>query len=181
MIIRTYSCNECGALFECEMESNDGDPDCPACSVVMEWRPQSFNIGTVKSKAIDVTQKLIEEDYGMSNLRDGVREGETYAMPPRAKHAGEVEAETREAVEFTKQTGGLPPELAAQVEHSKATFFGGGAMMGGGGLGGPPMQQMLAAAASSKNEPGSVDPMAALHEGGKKGTLPTRARIIARG
>lgn len=178
MILRTYACNDCGALFECEMESGDaGDPGCPACATVMQWRPRSFAIGgSAQSKAVDLTQNIIEQDFGLADMRDGVKEGETYFKPPPPKQTAALEAETRRDIEITKQTGGLPAELAAQVEHSRNTFFGAG---GGAMLGGVPGALSTAKAAASA--PGGVDAMAALHEGGKKGMLPTRADIIARG
>jgi len=144
--------------------------------VIMEWRPKSFAIGTVKSKAVDLTQSIIEQDFGLSNLKDNVREGEAYFQPPPPKQTAEIEAETRRDIEITKQTGGLPAELAAQVEHSRNTFFGAG---GAGMLGGLPGALSTAKAAAA--EPGAVNAMQALHEGGKAGKLPVKAHIIAKG
>jgi hypothetical protein len=116
-------------------------------------------------------------------MKDNVREGETYFKPPPPKQAAEIEAETRRDIEITNQTGSLPPDLAAQVEHSRNTFFGGGQFVGGGIAGG------LSTAAASRHEPPEivqrfgkpVDGMVQLHADGKAGKLPTRARIIARG
>jgi hypothetical protein len=175
MIVRTYQCADCQAMYEVECNSNDGDPDCPACSTVLQWRPQSFAIGgSIRSKAVDLTQNIMEKDFGLADMKDNVREGEAYFKPPPPKQAAEIEAETRRDIEITNQTGSLPPDLAAQVEHSRNTFFGAGGALGG-------MGAMMSTAAASKGQPGSVDAMGALHQGGKEGKLPTRARIIARG
>src|SRR5215470_17509578 len=92
MVIRTYLCEECNTQFEVACESgSDGDPDCPNCAVVLQWVPSRMNIGTVKSKAIDYTQKMVEQDYGLSNMNDGNREGDVAYKAPAPMQTNERE------------------------------------------------------------------------------------------
>src|SRR5262245_10376379 len=102
MIRRTYACDDCETQFEVDCESgNDGDPDCPNCSKVLQWVPARVNIGTVKGKAIDVTQKIIEEDFGLTNLNDNNREGDVAykaAAPMQTAERENIEQQVREYV-----------------------------------------------------------------------------------
>ena len=82
MIIRTYRCEDCGDTFDVTCESNDGDPDCPFCARVLQWQPERFSIGTNKSRALDLTQNIIEHDYGLTDLKDNLREGDVAAKGP---------------------------------------------------------------------------------------------------
>ena len=93
MIIRTYRCNDCQELFEVTCESSDGDPDCPFCARELVWQPKSFAITTTKSKAVDVTQQIMEEDYGLTDFNDNMREGDIAAKTPVRPRA------EREAIE----------------------------------------------------------------------------------
>ena len=74
MIIRTFACNDCDALFEVTGGMNDPDPECPACNMVMDWRPTSFNIGgSTEGKAVKVAQEILETEYGLTNYKDNNR------------------------------------------------------------------------------------------------------------
>lgn len=115
MIIRTYRCEDCGDTFDVTCESNDGDPDCPFCSKVLAWQPERFSIGTNKSRALDVTQQIIEQDYGLSDLNDNLREGDIAAKGPAPLTTSQVEAENRAMA-----------EAAQQLDPKVKQFWGGG-------------------------------------------------------
>jgi hypothetical protein len=106
-------------VFEVTCESNDPDPECPACAVVLEWRPQRFAITTNKSRAMDVTQRIMESDYGLGNFADNQREGDVaYKAPARP-------AAEREAIEQVERDAArlaaTPENLVPQVKE----FWGG--------------------------------------------------------
>ena len=108
MIIRTYSCADCEQEFEVTCESSDGDPDCPTCSQVLEWRPGGFNIIGNKGKAVDLTQKILEEDYGLTNFKDNTREGDVHGIVAPPAGTAEREAGIRQMSEAAQASGGAP-------------------------------------------------------------------------
>ncbi len=86
-VVRHYEC-DCGCKFEkFHFEKPIELPECPACSILTRpgaQVPAGFSIGSSKSKAMDLTQKIVEEDYGMSNMKDNLRVGDVAAMTPPA-------------------------------------------------------------------------------------------------
>lgn len=180
MIVRTYACETCEAVFEVDCESNDGDPPCPACEMVMEWRPQRFSIKTNKSRAMDVAETVLREDYALDNWKDGSREGDVAAIMPSETTSErearmKIENEVKELAETVKV-----PENPAQAAAVSA-FWGGGS--GQAGAAAQPNQLMAQTLmASTKVGPqAGVDPIRALHSLGREGKLPNNMRIIARG
>jgi len=175
-VVRTYECMDCSAVYEVTHESGDEPfPDCPNCSKVLEWRPQRFNTTTNKTKAVDLTQQVLEQDFGLTNYKDNLREGDVgYIAPTKTTAEKDVimqrESEAgREVVQRMKQ---IDPQLKPQVDG----FFGGQtAAIGNNRV---PVTQLIQA---GKMGPGAgVDPMAALHKLGKQGKLPQNYKIIAR-
>ena len=81
-IVRTYMCDECGTKFDkLHFESSEPAPPCPGCEALSARQtPAGFSIGTTKGQALDITQRIVEEDYGMSNMRDNMREGDVAAI-----------------------------------------------------------------------------------------------------
>lgn len=69
------------------------DPPCPRCKKkARKPRGMDFNSrrapsvgGSVMSKAIEETARIVMQDHGMTNLKDHLREGETMApsLPPQ--------------------------------------------------------------------------------------------------
>lgn len=127
MIIRTYRCNDCSEVFDVSFESGDmPDPDCPFCKIELQWLPRSFHISTNKSKAVDIAQKSIEADFGLTDFNDRTKEGETVAMTPRPETTAERETLMQTASEMTQQLKldvkaelqgvATPPHLKGQVE-----------------------------------------------------------------
>lgn len=173
MIIRTYGCDVCGDTFEVQCESNDPDPECPYCrDVVLQWRPGMFAIGTNKGKAVDVTQQILEQDFGLTDFKDGSREGDVVAkMPVPSTQATEAAMQVQS--EIAQQTGVVMSEAQKQ---QAAAFWGGGSQVPL-----PPAAAMSAAkmGTAEANKAG-VNPMDMLHAAGKAGRLPTNMRVIAR-
>lgn len=179
MIIRTYQCTDCGIVFEVTLEhANDPDPDCPSCTRVLDWVPRSFNIATVKSKAINVAQEILEQDYGLTNWNDSGKEGDIAAqMPVETREMREQKAQVMQEAAQLKDAQGNNPALQQAVK----AFWAGG---GGSAMPRAVANNMLASAkvgqAAPKHLGGGVNPVAMLAEDGRKGLLPTGFRIIAR-
>lgn len=172
-VIRTYKCNDCSKLFEVVLESgNDGDPPCPFCDQVLAWQPGMFSIKTNKSRALDLTQQIVEEDYGLTDMRDNLREGDVAAKTP-VKTA--VDREQDDALQRDLR------ELAANPErmHPAArTFFGGPP----GALGVPAGGGQISVQSVIQNAKGAVpadrNPMALLSQAGKQGQLPINYKLL---
>jgi len=175
MVIRSYVCNDCQTQFEVTCESgSDGDPDCPSCSKVLQWVPGMFAISGVKSKALDLTQKIMEQEYGYSNFKDNTREGETVVMAPTPPTTSSNDALMQQVSEFAQSTA--QPLNPVQKEMA-ASFWGSGNQV-------PqiPVAQVLASAkanAALATQEG-VNPMALLHRAGREGKLPLKINVIAR-
>lgn len=109
-----YRCRDCGAVFEhLKMHLEDADPGCPVCAARTDAMPARVNIKTNKSRAIDITQRIAEEDYGMTNMRDNLREGDIAAYDPPApkpEHAKAVDSfwqSSPELISVAKQNAKL--------------------------------------------------------------------------
>ena len=87
-IVRTYKCDDCGTTFDkLHFDRADPPPPCPGCEAISAKQtqvPAGFSIGSNKSKAVDLTADILEKDYGVSNFRDNMREGDTAAITPAA-------------------------------------------------------------------------------------------------
>lgn len=179
MITRSYECIDCNTLFEADHASGDEPfPDCPVCSKVLEWRPKPFAITGIKSKAIDITQEILETDYQLSNIKDNNREGDVAAIMP-TETTQQREARMRiesEVKELAAQVKGAPENNAQAAAVS--AFWGGPA--GQAATPNTLMAQTLIASAKTGPQSG-VDAMAGLHRMGKAGQLPNNFRIVARG
>ena len=81
-IVRTYLCGECGCKFDkLHFDRSEPAPECPGCQAINSRQtPAGFSIGGNVSKAVDITQNILETDYKMSNIKDNLREGDI-AMP----------------------------------------------------------------------------------------------------
>lgn len=158
MIIRTYRCQDCEQVWDVTLESGDApDPECPNCKdVVLTWQPRKFAIGgSITSAAVDVTQKILEDDYGQSNMQDSMREGDAAFKAP-VKQGAEREAEERVIREFAAAQ-------TPQMHPAAAGFFP-------GSPGGPPANIVQAALADAKQHKGR-DPVSLLHQAGQRGEL----------
>ena len=177
MIVRTYQCDDCKAMFEVTHESgNDPFPDCPRCNTVLEWRPQRIAIGgSHESKAVDYAQTIMEQDFGLGNFKDNNREGDVGYIDPLRKTAAEMDAQGQRDSEIGRaivEKFSVPAQDQAKVDG----FFGGQTVkIGQNSI---PVQQMIA---MGKSGPGVTDPMALFHSGIKSGKVPkVQTNIMAR-
>jgi hypothetical protein len=176
MIIRTYRCDDCEQEFEVHCESSDGDPDCPTCEKVLDWQPGMFAITGHKSRAIDVTQKIIEEDFGLANLKDNTREGEAAYKEPRADTTHERDKITQSVMEYVRETTGHSP--GASVQPPPSVGFNWGTQVASAPAPQVSMQHVLAQTKVGPQAP--ENPMQILQGGIKSGHLRSKNRIIAK-
>lgn len=165
-IVRTYECIDCKEQFEVECAPDDGDPGCPHCAVVLQWRPQRFAIGgSPASRAADITQKVMEQDYGLTNFKDAKHEGETAFMAP--SHT------TAENDQLSQQMSEVVQHRPQMLPAAKQFFQGGAA-----GLGGVDLSGIRAGPAAGYNGGRAIN---SIHNLGHAGKLPPLCKPIARG
>lgn len=178
MIYRTYCCADCDAIFEVQCESNAPDPGCPNCEKVLQWQPGGFSIGgSTESKAAKIAQDVMENDFGLSNYKDNNRQGDVGYIDPTRKTPAEKDAIMQRESEAGREVVKRMSEVATpEIQRQADNFFGGQQVSIG--------QNRVSAQAlisAGKSGPGAeVNPMAALHQLGKSGKLPSNHRIIAR-
>ena len=90
-IVRTYVCNDCGTRFDkLHFDRSEGPPECPGCQAIsakQQQVPAGFSIPGKVGKAADICYDIASRDYGMTNMRDNLREGDIAAAPLPAKLA----------------------------------------------------------------------------------------------
>lgn len=174
MIIRTYHCDDCNREFEVTCESTSPDPDCPFCSKVLEWVPGMFAVKTNKSRAMDTTQQILEQDFGLTNFNDNMREGDVAAKAIPDKTAQQKDAEIRQLSEVAQAVG---QPMTEQQQQMAQNFWGGGAVAQS-----LPAAEMLnnAKLSTAAANAEGVNPMSLLHKAGKDGKLPFKINVIAR-
>ena len=180
-VTRTYLCDDCGYRFtQFHMNRDEVAPDCPSCYAATHSVPGGFNITTNKAKAMDMVQKIAEEDYGLTNMRDNGRDGDVAAMGPAPVQSSEAEQLTRQMMEATPQMN--DQQAAAVNAFWKNSMSGAPAP----GIPGPELSPearrdlLLAqgAAASTQATGLGADPVGLLHEAGKRGMADTKLDIV---
>jgi DNA-directed RNA polymerase subunit RPC12/RpoP len=174
VITRTYQCLDCGDIWDVDCVSSDPAPDCPYCAKVLEWRPGLFSITTVKAKAVDYTQQILEEDYGLSNFRETPREGDVSGLPPppRTREQDQLIAQLeREARQEAEAAKAVSPQLTQAVNQ----FFPG---VTSAAL--PPALSHSLLAGLKVGPYAGVNAMDLLHKAGRAGKVPTGWRPIAK-
>jgi DNA-directed RNA polymerase subunit RPC12/RpoP len=181
-VIRTYECLDCKEQFEVMHASgNEPDANCPYCVIPMEWRPKGFAIKTNASRAMDETQRILEQDYGVTNINDRQREGDIAAVSePESQDARDLKERTAAEIRAAAAASATPsdPRLNAAVK----SFFGGGSKAA-------VTPDMVKAALSGANTgPGAYtkenNPLTMLHKGVTSGQMADplkNARIVGRG
>lgn len=171
MIIRTYECLDCKEIFEVTSDrSDEPPPGCPYCQAEMEWKPKSFAITGVKSKAIDYAQDVLEKDFGLTNFKDNNREGDVGVIMPSETTAAR---EAREAMERDAMQISDAAKVAQQNPAVRGFWAGGH----GGAVSSSIVQNAMDAA---KRGPKGVDPIKALHDQGRAGNLPFNIRVVGK-
>lgn len=127
-IMREYECGDCGTRFEkLHMHADEPAPECPGCQALAARNvPSAFTIGgSTKSQAIDMTYKMIEQDHGMTNLKDNLREGDT-AAPSLSPHlqkavdnywkpSGDVMQAAKQGAKLSASEGSNPLMIAQRM------------------------------------------------------------------
>jgi DNA-directed RNA polymerase subunit RPC12/RpoP len=176
MIIRSYLCRDCGIEFEVTCESNSGDPDCPNCSKVLQWKPERFAITGIKSKALDTVQSIMEQQYGYTDFKDKVDMGETVVKAPRPMQGAEADAIGQQVSQYAEQTLGTP--LTPIQKKMASTFWDGGQAA----VSQIPVASLLAGAKANHamNKSQGLDAMQILSEEGRAGKLRQKIDVVAR-
>jgi len=174
-VIRTFACDNCNQQFEVTQNMDDPAPDCPFCSKVLDWVPGMFNVSTSKSRAMDVTQNILEQDYGLTDFNDNMREGDIAAKNVAAAGSQKSNAEIRQLSEVAQAMG---QPMTPQQQAMAANYWGGGAVSQS-----LPAAEMLsnARSATAAANADGVNPMTLLHKAGKQGKLPMKINVIGRG
>jgi len=108
----TYQCDDCGRTYKRVFKAvPKNDPPCPnpRCAAAREMAAMKRELENLKAmvasgsapaqignkvvvKAVDETAKIVMEDYNMTNLRDGIRPGESVAppLPPQQQAAADA-------------------------------------------------------------------------------------------
>lgn len=121
-VIRKCRCLSCGQRFSRTMDDAQPLPDCPSCGTPEppdQDRVSSPAIIGSKSKAMDQAYKIAEQDFGMTNMRDNLREGDSaYIQPsPQQVNPGNI---TKPAMIW----GGASPSMASPLP-SRAEMLAG--------------------------------------------------------
>ena len=175
VVVRSrYRCTDCGHEFVWRHEGENDDPVCPMCPAEVaegpsekpkvEWQPPRPAIGTVKSRAIDYTQAMVEQQFGLPDFNDNQRVGDIGYKPPPPMQTAERESAMREMLE-----AGIPEETSKQITDAAANFWQGN--MGGASTEQTLGQQGVAAQASAAAKAAGVDPIGMLEAGREKGIL----------
>lgn len=194
LIRRRYHCDVCDLIFDMRHESEDEPmPDCPKCiadgqaaASKIEWVPPLPAIGTNKGKAIDLAQEIAEQDYGMTNMRDNQRPGDTAFLPDAPMQTAEAEKQMREILEASQALATQVPEPLGQPapdgtrnwitdRHAQVDNFFQGNM--GGGAEGTIGQGEAAKAASAAALADGIDPVGLLERGRQTGNMPLRLNV----
>lgn len=174
-IYGTYRCEDCDTTFKGWRENEGPYPDCPHCGEAGGWAPQAPNRIGIKAKAIDIAQRVAEESFGMTNMRDNQRAGDIAALPPSPIQTAEADAITREMV----GAGFGTPEVAPHLQEYVKNFFG--ATSAGGGMTVDPMASIQGAApAAQAARTQGADPIALLHSAKGHGVGIENLNVVGR-
>lgn len=130
-VSRTYLCTDCSHEFsKLHLDREERETECPRCAEqTVHQLPGRINIGTNKGKAIDYVQKMAEEDYGLTDMRDNQRAGDIAAMGPSHMQTAEREQVQQQIAEAIRATAGegtpISPEVMSVVEGQGGYWKGG--------------------------------------------------------
>jgi hypothetical protein len=171
----TYHCDECDLTFKSFREVDGPLPDCPICvpdNTPFEAKAPAI-IGN-KAKAIDMAQKIAEEDFGLTDMRDNNRPGDVIVKSPSPIQTAESEQITREMMAVTN----AGPEVAPHLQQYVKNFFG-AANQGQTTIDPAASIQGAAPAAQAARSEG-VDPIALLHKSKGLNSGINRLNVIAK-
>ncbi len=120
---RTWYCDECEHQWNTVDEPGSADlPECPMCAAEPEQVLKPFGVKTNVSRAVEAAHRMVETDYGMTDMNDNLRPGDIAAKGPASMQTAEAEAITRELVASSDTPEAVAPHLKQQV----TSFFNGG-------------------------------------------------------
>jgi len=170
---RTFECDVCSTQFSMWVARDSAIPDCPICELAARAAITSPPINGTHSKAIDIAPEIAEKDWGMTNLRDNQRKGDTAIVPPSPIQSAERDAMMQQMAE-----AGMPVNLTPEQQAMQKGFWGSGTPAP---TGNPVIDQVLTAAtfaapagaALARSE--GVDPVELLHRAPPKMKLLVQA------
>ena len=176
-VTRRYLCDDCGHEFtKFHMNREEPVPECERCAAATKNIPGMFAITGIKSKAIDYTHAMMEQDYGMTNMRDNAKEGEAYALPPAPVQTAEREQLTRAIMETVQ--GEASPEVRADLAENVNEFWKTGKTPQ------HPIEQAKIQEATTvgvqAQRSDGADPIGLLHEGQKKAGGGMKLDVVSR-
>lgn len=205
MIRRRYQCDVCGHVFEDRVASAEAAlPDCPKCpkparagaplpGTGLTWQAPMPGLLTTKAKAIDYTQKMAEEVYGLTDMNDNQRAGDIAYKGPPPMSTSEQEAAIRAMVEASAQIAQpIPPgplladgrrgivaeenrHLLVDPNAQVANFFQGNQGSTGTTIAG---DGTAAKMASQQAKAMGVDPVGILEQGRASGSMPFKVDAV---
>lgn len=139
-VVRTYCCNDCGTQFDkLHFDRSEPAPECPVCSRAPQGDaprvrptriPAGFAIKSDRSRAVDITQDIMEKDLGMSNFKDNLREGDTAVITPPAlqpaiqgffKPTGDIMAAAKMGAQAAKSENRNPVTMIQRSAKSRGS------------------------------------------------------------
>jgi hypothetical protein len=204
-IRRRYRCDVCEHVFDVRHEREDEPPPpCPACVAVGQtegaptYIPPMPALGTTKGKAIDLAQKMAEEDFGLTDFNDNQRVGDIAVKAAAPMQTAERDEAVRQmlawqAAQDAQVAMPLPhePVLAdgsrAQVAEKDrnalvdphlqaANYWQGNAGATDHTIG----QAAVAKSASQAAAAEGLDPIGILERGRQSGSMPMRFNVMGR-
>lgn len=175
-VVRTYRCKTCEHTWDVfHASSDDPIPECPHCDGRADWQPGGFAIKGHASKAGDMAQQMLVDDYGLdpSTINDRQREGDTaYKAPAESREVRDARAQLSEinrAAMNEAQKAGTPVNLP-----TNPAWGGQVAKVA------PQHAQLIAGAKNATqlaNREG-VNPMLMLQQATKAGAAPSNLRVM---
>ena len=168
----TYHCDDCDLTFKSFREVDGPMPDCPVCIPdETPFEAKAPALLTNKAKAIDIAQKVAEESFGLTDMKDNNRPGDVVVKSPSPIQTAESEAITRELLQAGIGTPETAPELKLYVDG----FFGAANPQSLAAQAQQVAQQAAPQAAAETRAMG-MDPIALLHK--SKGGLGGINKIV---
>ncbi len=175
--IRDYWCADCGNAWQVFHDNSDDPiPDCPVCASSGEWQPGGFNMKSNKSRAADLAQTMLHEDFGLdpSQINDNQREGDiAYKAAPPSR--AQIDADAQIA-DVTRQIRNEAEKAGQPVPIGTTPSWGGAAAAV------PQNISQIAATARASTEIANregCNPMLLLNKAQKAGIAPTSARVLS--
>lgn len=110
--VRKFKCPDCRHVWRAESHFSWPEPDCPNCGFhpdpIVERVCAPAIVGT-RSKAVDQAWSIAQEDFGLTNMRDNTKEGETAIIMPPAPPANIIQPNNRVQHSGGFMWGGVPP------------------------------------------------------------------------